>query len=174
MLVATVLSLFVRILFQRGTLSPKRFSFWVYVLSLIPSIFLSRYLERIGSPRHDPTTGTLISSGEDLASPGIFEWCFDVVYITCERSYTLSYIPVPSRLSSAGACQVGSGLFGTWVWWLYLVVSTPVSLLGISPHQHVDPGLRHAQVVGQYNFALRPRTTISISCTGRPGQEGNR
>lgn len=87
MLVSTVLSLLVRVLFQRGALSPKRFSFWVYVLSLIPSIFLSRYLERIGSPRHDPTTGTLISSGEDLGRPGIIEWCFDVIYITCK--YTL-------------------------------------------------------------------------------------
>lgn len=47
-------------------------------------MFLSRYLERIGSPRHDPTTGTLISAGEDLGRPGILEWCFDVVYITCE------------------------------------------------------------------------------------------
>lgn len=84
MLVTTVISLLVRMLFQRGALSPKRFSFWVYVLSLGPSVFLARYLERIGSPRHDPTTGTLISSGEDLGRPGIIEWCFDVVYITCE------------------------------------------------------------------------------------------
>jgi hypothetical protein len=71
-------------IFQRGTLSPKTFAFWIYALSLIPSIFLTRYLERIGSPRLDPTTGTLISSGEDLSRPGILEWCFDVVYITCE------------------------------------------------------------------------------------------
>ncbi|KAJ3525617.1 hypothetical protein NM688_g8378 [Phlebia brevispora] len=103
MLIATVLSLFCRVLFQQGSLSPKKFSFWIYVLSLVPSIFLSRYLERIGSPRHDPTTGTLISSGEDLSHAGILEWCFDVVYITW-------------------ACQVGSGLLGPWVWWLYLVI----------------------------------------------------
>ena len=84
MLVSTVLSILVRLLFQRGALSPKRFAFWVYVLSLGPSVFLSRYLERIGSPRHDPTTGTLIHAGEDLNHPGIIEWCFDVVYVTCE------------------------------------------------------------------------------------------
>lgn len=84
MLIATALSFLVRVFFQRGTLSPRKFSFWVYVLSLVPSTFLSRYLERIGSPRHDPTTGTLISAGEDLGRSGILEWCFDVVYITCE------------------------------------------------------------------------------------------
>ena len=83
----------------------------MYALSLVPSVFLSRYLERIGSPRRDPTTGTLISAGEDLSRPGILEWCFDVVYITW-------------------ACQVGSGAFGAWVWWLYLIVSLPSAVLG--------------------------------------------
>ncbi|KIP09181.1 hypothetical protein PHLGIDRAFT_29162 [Phlebiopsis gigantea 11061_1 CR5-6] len=103
MLISGALSLVLRMVFHRSTLSPKTFSFWIYCLSLIPSIFLTRYLERIGSPRNDPTTGTLISSGEDLSQPGILEWCFDVVYITW-------------------ACQVGSGLLGAWVWWLYLVI----------------------------------------------------
>ncbi|OCH93547.1 DUF788-domain-containing protein [Obba rivulosa] len=103
MILSAVLSLLPRILFRRGSLSPKTFGFWIYVLSLIPSIFLSRYLERIGSPRRDPTTGTLISAGEDLGRPGIIEWCFDVVYITW-------------------ACQIGSGIFGQWFWWLYLVI----------------------------------------------------
>ncbi|EMD41118.1 hypothetical protein CERSUDRAFT_111692 [Gelatoporia subvermispora B] len=103
MIISAVLSLLPRILFRRGSLSPKTFGFWIYVLSLVPSIFLSRYLERIGSPRRDPTTGTLISAGEDLNRPGIIEWCFDVVYVTW-------------------ACQIGSGVFGTWFWWLYLVI----------------------------------------------------
>jgi hypothetical protein len=85
MLISSALSLIFRLLLRRGALSPKSFGFWVYILSLVPSIFLSRYLERIGSPRHDPTTGTLISAGEDLGSPGIIEWCFDVVYITCKH-----------------------------------------------------------------------------------------
>ncbi|KAI0347493.1 DUF788-domain-containing protein [Trametopsis cervina] len=103
MIISGVLALVFRVFFQRGSLSPKRFSFYIYILSLVPSIFLSRYLERIGSPRVDPTTGTLISAGEDLSSSGIIEWCFDVVYITW-------------------ACQIGSGLFGTWVWLLYLII----------------------------------------------------
>ncbi|PSR73464.1 hypothetical protein PHLCEN_2v10756 [Hermanssonia centrifuga] len=25
-------------------------------------------------------------------------------------------------IHGAGACQIGSGAFGTWVWWLYLVI----------------------------------------------------
>ena len=81
----------------------------MYALSLVPSVFLSRYLERIGSPRRDPTTGALLAAGEDLSRPGIIEWAFDVVYITW-------------------ACQVGSGAFGAWVWWLYLIVSARTSL----------------------------------------------
>ncbi|KAH9894333.1 DUF788-domain-containing protein [Cubamyces menziesii] len=103
LLVSGALSILLRLLFRRGSLSPKQLSFWIYVFSLVPSVFLSRYLERIGSPRRDPTTGTLISAGEDLSRPGIIEWCFDVIYITW-------------------ACQVGSGAFGQWVWWLYLII----------------------------------------------------
>ena len=104
LLVSCALSLLLRILFRRSALRPTTPAFWMYALSLVPSIFLSRYLERIGSPRRDPTTGALLAAGEDLSRPGIIEWAFDVVYITW-------------------ACQVGSGAFGAWVWWLYLIVS---------------------------------------------------
>ena len=83
MLLTGALSLVLRVLFRRGTLSPARISFWLLALSYVPSIFLSRYLERIGSPKRDPTTGTLISSGEDLGRPGVIEYAFDVIYITC-------------------------------------------------------------------------------------------
>lgn len=123
MLISGVLALALRMIFQRSSLSPKTLAFWIYCLSLVPSIFLTRYLERIGSPRHDPTTGTLISSGEDLARPGILEWCFDVVYITCKSAVFLPELWKFNGLRE-GACQVGSGLLGTWVWWFYLVVST--------------------------------------------------
>ncbi|KAH8106260.1 DUF788-domain-containing protein [Cristinia sonorae] len=102
-LVSGVLSLLFRLVLRRGALSPKTFAFWIYIVSLVPSIFLTRYLERIGSPRYDDATGTLISSGEDLSRPGVLEWCFDVVYITW-------------------ACQVGSGAFGQWFWWFYVVI----------------------------------------------------
>lgn len=88
MLLTGALSLMLRILLRKGTLSPARISFWLLVLSYVPSIFLSRYLERIGSPKRDPTTGTLISSGEDLGRPGVIEYAFDVIYITCASSPT--------------------------------------------------------------------------------------
>ncbi|KAF9816293.1 hypothetical protein IEO21_04158 [Rhodonia placenta] len=103
MLAAGALSLLLRMLFRKGSLSPAKLSLWLLALSNLPSIFLSRYLERIGSPRRDATTDTLISAGEDLGRPGIIEWAFDVIYITW-------------------ACQVGSGVFGDWFWWLYLVI----------------------------------------------------
>ncbi|KAI0921479.1 hypothetical protein AcW2_006436 [Taiwanofungus camphoratus] len=106
MLGSGVLSLLLRLVFRTGSLSLSKMPIWLYALSMVPALFLSRYLERIGSPRRDPITGTLISSGEDLARPGILEWCFDVIYITW-------------------ACQVGSGAFGEWFWWVYLVVSIP-------------------------------------------------
>lgn len=83
MLLTGALSLVLRVLFRKGTLSPARISFWLLALSYVPSIFLSRYLERIGSPKRDTTTGTLISSGEDLGRPGVIEYAFDVIYITC-------------------------------------------------------------------------------------------
>ncbi|TCD71352.1 hypothetical protein EIP91_011123 [Steccherinum ochraceum] len=102
-LVSGVLALIFRLILRRGALSPKTFAFWIYVVSLVPSIFLTRYLERIGSPRFDAATGTLISSGEDLSHAGVLEWCFDVVYVTW-------------------ACQIGSGALGTWFWWFYLVI----------------------------------------------------
>ena len=104
LLVSCALSLLLRLLLNRAALRPTSAAFWVYALSLVPSVFLSRYLQRIGSPRRDPTTCALLAAGEDLPRPGIIEWAFDVVYITW-------------------ACQVGSGAFGAWVWWLYLIVS---------------------------------------------------
>lgn len=121
MLVSIVLSLLLRLLFRRGSLSPMTLPFWIYALSLIPSVFLSRYLVKIGSARRDPTTGTLISSGEDLGRPGIIEWCFDVIYVTCESVSRRVGRALSARV--IGLCQVGSGAFGAWVWWLYLIVS---------------------------------------------------
>lgn len=61
----------------------------------------------VGSPRRDAATSTLIAPGEDLNAPGVTEWCFDVIYVTW-------------------ICQVGTSLFGEFVWWLYLSVSIPL------------------------------------------------
>ncbi|KAG9100643.1 hypothetical protein FRC07_010392 [Ceratobasidium sp. 392] len=101
MLVANVLHWLLRILFRRPILA--RGSTILYVLTLVPTAVLYRHLTTIGSPRREPNTGALISPGEDLAQSGITEWCWDIIYVTW-------------------ACAVGSGLLGSWVWWLYLVI----------------------------------------------------
>ncbi|KAF4574740.1 hypothetical protein EYR40_005523 [Pleurotus pulmonarius] len=103
MIIPTILSLFLRLVFRRSSLPPSKSSIALYAATFIPSFFLSNYLVRIGSPRRDPTTGTLMTYGEDLSQQGITEWCFDIIYITW-------------------ACQIGSGAFGEWVWWFYLVI----------------------------------------------------
>ncbi|KDR83379.1 hypothetical protein GALMADRAFT_235481 [Galerina marginata CBS 339.88] len=103
MILPTILSLVLRFLFRRGSLPPSKGSLAIYIVTFFPAFFLSNYLIKQGSPRRDPTTGTLISSGEDLSQPGVTEWCFDILYITW-------------------ACQIGSGTFGEWFWWLYMVI----------------------------------------------------
>ncbi|KAH0840117.1 hypothetical protein J3R83DRAFT_1093 [Lanmaoa asiatica] len=75
----------------------------IYFMTYLPALFLSRYLERIGTSRRDPTTGAIIYSGEDLNQSGITEWCFDILYVTW-------------------ACQIGSGAFGEWFWYFYLLI----------------------------------------------------
>jgi len=103
MIVPTIISLVLRFLFRRGTLPPSKTSLAIYILTFFPSLFLSNYLIKIGTPRRDPTTGTLLSYGEDLNQSGVTEWCFDILYITW-------------------ACQIGSGAFGEWFWFLYMVI----------------------------------------------------
>ncbi|EKM80483.1 hypothetical protein AGABI1DRAFT_128157 [Agaricus bisporus var. burnettii JB137-S8] len=103
MVIPTIISLLLRFFFRRSSLPPSKTSLAIYVVTFFPSLFLSNYLIKIGTPRRDPTTGTLLSYGEDLAQPGVTEWCFDILYITW-------------------ACQVGSGAFGEWFWFLYMVI----------------------------------------------------
>ncbi|TFL05631.1 hypothetical protein BDV98DRAFT_541645 [Pterulicium gracile] len=102
-LIPSALHILFRLLFHRSSIPPSKRVIAIYTFTFLPCFFLSNYLIKIGTPRRDPTTGTLISYGEDLNQAGVTEWCFDVLYVT--------YI-----------CQVGSGLFGDWVWWLYLVI----------------------------------------------------
>ncbi|KAF6762561.1 hypothetical protein DFP72DRAFT_560508 [Ephemerocybe angulata] len=98
-----LLSLVLRFLFRRASFPPSKGIIALYVLTYFPAFFLSNYLIKIGTTRRDPNTGALISYGEDLHQTGVTEWCFDILYITW-------------------ACQVGSGAFGDWFWWLYLVI----------------------------------------------------
>ncbi|KAF8211367.1 putative opsin [Mycena galopus ATCC 62051] len=106
MILPTVISLVLRLLFRRSSLPPSKGALFLYIVTFFPAFFLSNYLIRIGTTRRDPTTGTLISYGEDLSQPGVTEWCFDILYLN----------------NLAGACQIGSGAFGEWFWWLYLVI----------------------------------------------------
>ncbi|KAH9938454.1 uncharacterized protein B0H18DRAFT_1205689 [Fomitopsis serialis] len=121
MLLTGALSLLLRILFRKGTLSPTRISFWLLVLSYVPSIFLSRYLERIGSPKRDPTTGTLISSGEDLGRPGVIEYA-SMSSTSPVRLHVTHPLAQPMFCFCLGVCQIGSGIFGEWFWFLYLII----------------------------------------------------
>jgi hypothetical protein len=79
-----LISLVLRFLFRRHTLPPSKAILALYVLTYFPAFFLSNYLIKIGTTRRDPQTGALISYGEDLGQTGVTEWCFDILYITCE------------------------------------------------------------------------------------------
>ncbi|KAF8609336.1 DUF788-domain-containing protein [Ceratobasidium sp. AG-I] len=101
MLIANALYWVLIVLFRRPVLA--RGPTILYVLTLIPTVVLYRHLTTIGRPRREPNTGALISPGEDLAQSGITEWCWDIIYVTW-------------------GCAVGSGILGSWVWWLYLII----------------------------------------------------
>ncbi|KAF8351138.1 hypothetical protein F5887DRAFT_936073 [Amanita rubescens] len=101
--IPTLISFLLRVLLRRSSLPPSKGSLAIYIVTFFPAFFLSNYLIKIGTTRRDPTTGALISYGEDLNQPGVTEWCFDILYVTW-------------------ACQIGSGLFGDWFWWLYMVI----------------------------------------------------
>ncbi|KAG8744898.1 hypothetical protein FRC10_009268 [Ceratobasidium sp. 414] len=79
MLIANVLHWLLRVLLRRPILA--RGPNILYVLTLAPTVVLYRHLTTIGLPRREPNTGALISPGEDLAQPGITEWCWDIIYI---------------------------------------------------------------------------------------------
>lgn len=120
MFVPTLLSFLFRLLLRRSSLPPSKGSLAIYLVTFLPALFLNNYLVKIGTPRRDPTTGTLISQGEDLSQPGVTEWCFDILYITCGY---LSALNTSTRLILyVGVCQMGSGAFGEWFWWFYMIV----------------------------------------------------
>ncbi|KAF8665682.1 hypothetical protein AX16_000135 [Volvariella volvacea WC 439] len=103
MILPTIISIALRFLFRRSSIPPSRGSIAIYLATFFPAFFLSHYLVKLGTPRRDPITNAIISYGEDLSQPGVTEWCFDIVYITW-------------------TCQIGSGAFGEWFWWLYMII----------------------------------------------------
>ena len=121
MILPTIVSLVLRFLFRSNSLPPSIGSMALYVATFLPALFLYKYLVKIGTARRDPTTGTLISYGEDLSQQGVTEWCFDILYVTCGSYSCIIVLSVDS--SAIGACQIGSGAFGEWFWWLYMIVS---------------------------------------------------
>ncbi|KZT26954.1 DUF788-domain-containing protein [Neolentinus lepideus HHB14362 ss-1] len=100
MLVASLLSILLRLLFRRSTLT---LSFRTLLTSstYLITFLISRFLTNAGSPKRS-ASGELLSSGDDLNQGGMTEWCFDVLYVTW-------------------VCQVSSAALGDWVWWLYSI-----------------------------------------------------
>lgn len=157
MILPTILSLVLRFLFRRSSLPPSIGSLTIYTPTFLAAFFISSYLVKIGTPRRDPTTGTLISYGEDLNQPGVIEWCFDLLYITC---MTFLYISFMSFDVLSGTCQVGSGAFGEWFWWLYMIVCLAPPLPSL-PHADklLDSGICCIETLDFGNIAhvLRSR-----------------
>ncbi|ETW84285.1 hypothetical protein HETIRDRAFT_123913 [Heterobasidion irregulare TC 32-1] len=98
-LLSHLLPLVVRWLLKTHT--TKKVAFF-FTFSFIVSQFIYHRLVKMGTPKRD-NTGQLISSGEDLNQPGVTEWMFDVLYV-------------------AWATQIGSAIFGEWVWWLFTAI----------------------------------------------------
>lgn len=93
MTISSVLSFIIRLIFRRNSLLPPSLGLAaIFVLTFAPALFIYRYLVKIGTTRRHPTTGELLSPGEDLNQPGVTEWAFDVLYVTCMSffSYAVS------------------------------------------------------------------------------------
>lgn len=91
--IPTLISFLLRVLLRKSSLPPSKGSLAIYIVTFFPAFFLSNYLIKIGTTRRDPTTGTLISYGEDLNQSGVTEWCFDILYVTC---MFFCYLPTSS------------------------------------------------------------------------------
>ena len=79
--ISLLATLALRLLFR--TLLPSKTVIAIFIITFVPELVLYRYLINIGTAKRDPTTGALLSAGEDLDRPGVIEWSFDVLYITC-------------------------------------------------------------------------------------------
>lgn len=117
----------IRLIFRTKSLSPSRLSFWTTVLIHVLSTGVARYLSKMGEPRRS-TTGELILPGEDLNQPGVIEWCFDIIYVTCECAVP-SFPIIDPQTAVPGACQIGSAIFGEKFWWFITVVNIASFLL---------------------------------------------
>lgn len=96
-------SAIVHILFLTFNFAWRSRSLLAYGLLSAPSLICEYVLESSGRPKYDPATKALKSSGEDLASPGLTEYMFDVIWVTW-------------------ASLVCVMIFGNWGWLLWSVV----------------------------------------------------
>lgn len=81
----------------------KKRSMWLYVTLSIPSFICEYVLESSGRPKYEPSTGALRTAGEDLSSPGLTEYMFDVIWVTW-------------------ASVVLAMFFGNWGWLLWAIL----------------------------------------------------
>ena len=96
-------TLTINTLFILFNLLIKRRSLLAYLVLSLPCFIAEYVLENTGRPKFDPATKALKSSGEDLATPGLTEYMFDIIWITW-----LSVVCVM--------------LFGDWGWLAWTIV----------------------------------------------------
>lgn len=108
-LLGTFLPLLIRFLFRWQAFRQSKKAIFLYCASVALSQFLYQHLRRVGEPRRD-STGNLVSPGDDLNQPGITEWTFDVLYISCEpvSRYHMGIHPlIVCRVCSNRLCDFG-------------------------------------------------------------------
>jgi hypothetical protein len=81
----------------------KSRSLFLYALFSVPAIICEIVLERAGRPAYDAATQALKTAGEDMSSPGLTEYMFDIIWVTW-------------------ACEVLVILVGNKGWLLWLVL----------------------------------------------------
>ena len=82
-LLGNLLPLLIRVLFRWQAFQQSKVAIVLYCASVALSHFLYQHLKKMGTPRRD-STGNLMFSGDDLNQPGMTEWIFDILYISCE------------------------------------------------------------------------------------------
>lgn len=90
-----VLAFILRLLF--GTLLTTKKGMFFYTTTGVGSQYLYTRLKAMGTPKRD-ASGTMISPGEDLNQPGVTEWMFDVLYISCTLYFSRSFLQPLNRL----------------------------------------------------------------------------
>ncbi|KAL4724971.1 hypothetical protein ACLX1H_008418 [Fusarium chlamydosporum] len=99
-------SLAINVLFLLAHFLFRSRSLWLYGLLSTPALICEYVLEVSGRPKYDPNTKALRTAGEDLSSPGLTEYMFDVIWVTWASAWFL-WLVLP-----AYGLYLGSGLLG--------------------------------------------------------------